>query len=131
MRWLLLSSAVFFETPPSEHAEVAANQHGWLCLPVKLMISPANSFAIQQGKKVRPIDDLSQSFLNAAFGSEGKIELHDTETITAAILMFMRRCDADLVGKTIDLKAAYRQLPLSTEALRMSFIAVKQPQTGR
>ena len=44
--------------------------------------------------------------------------------------MFMRRCDADLVGKTIDLKAAYRQLPLSAEALRMSFIAVKQPQTG-
>ena len=28
-------------------------------------------FAIQQGQKVRPIDDLSQSFLNAAFGSEG------------------------------------------------------------
>ena len=108
---------------------------GWSEGPFTLEQAPAGAifskrFAIQQGKKVRPIDDLSQSFLNAAFGSEGKIELHDTETITAAILMFMRRCDADLVGKTIDLKAAYRQLPLSTEALRMSFIAVKRPQTG-
>ena len=108
---------------------------GWSEGPFTLEQAPEGAifskrFAIQQGKKVRPIDDLSQSFLNACFGSEGKIELHDTETIAAAILLFMRRCDADLVGKTIDLKSAYRQLPLSTEALSMSFIAVKQPQTG-
>ena len=45
--------------------------------------------------------------------------------------MFMRRSDEDLVGKTIDLKSAYRQLPLSTEALRMSFVAVKCPRTGQ
>ena len=108
---------------------------GWSEGPFTLEQAPEGAifskrFAIQQGKKVRPIDDLSQSFLNACFGSEGKIELRDTETITAAILLFMRRCDADLAGKTIDLKSAYRQLPLSTEALSMSFIAVKQPQTG-
>ena len=108
---------------------------GWSEGPFTLEQAPEGAifskcFAIQQGKKVRPIDDLSQSFLNTCFGSEGKIELRDTETITAAILLFMRRCDADLVGKTIDLKSAYRQLPLSTEALSMSFIAVKQPQTG-
>ena len=87
-------------------------------------------FAIQQGKKVRPIDDLSQSFLNAAFGSEGKIQLHDTETIAAALLLFLRRHKSGLLGKTIDLKSAYRQLPLSSEALAMSFIAVKNPETG-
>ena len=40
-------------------------------LPEGAIIS--KRFAIQQGKKIRPIDDLSQSFLNAAFGSEGKI----------------------------------------------------------
>ena len=61
-------------------------------------------FAIQQGQKVRPIDDLSQSFLNAACGSEGKIQLHDTETIAAALLLFMRRHKSGLLGKTIDLK---------------------------
>ena len=109
---------------------------GWSEGPFSLDQAPEGAifskrFAIQQGKKVRPIDDLSQSFLNACFGSEGKIELHDAETITAAILMFMRRSDADLVGKTIDLKSAYRQLPLSTEALRMSFVAVKCPRTGQ
>ena len=109
---------------------------GWSEGPFSLDQAPEGAifskrFAVQQGKKVRPIDDLSQSFLNACFGSEGKIQLHDVETITAAILMFMRRSDADLVGKTIDLKSAYRQLPLSTEALRMSFVAVKCPRTGQ
>ena len=97
-------------------------------LPEGAIIS--KRFAIQQGHKVRPIDDLSQSFLNAAFGSEGKIQLHDTETIAAALLLFMRRHKSGLLGKTIDLKSAYRQLPLSSEALEMSFIAVKDPKTG-
>ena len=71
-----------------------------------------------------------KSFLNAAFGSEGKIQLHDTETIAAALLLFLRRHKSGLLGKTIDLKSAYRQLPLSSEALAMSFIAVKNPETG-
>ena len=97
-------------------------------LPEGAIIS--KRFAIQQGQKVRPIDDLSQSLLNAAFGSEGKIQLHDTETIAAALLLFLRRHKSGLLGKTIDLKSAYRQLPLSSEALEMSFIAVKNPQTG-
>ena len=48
---------------------------GWSEGPFTLEQAPAGAifskrFAIQQGKKVRPIDDLSQSFLNAAFGSE-------------------------------------------------------------
>ena len=98
-------------------------------LPERAIIS--KRFAIQQGKKVRPIDDLSQSFLNSAFGSEGKIQLHDTETIAAALLLFLRRHGSGLLGKTIDLKSAYRQLPLSSEALAMSFIAVKNPETGQ
>ncbi|CAE7270489.1 unnamed protein product [Symbiodinium sp. CCMP2592] len=98
-------------------------------LPEGAVIS--KRFAIQQGKKVRPIDDLSQSFLNAAFGSEGKIQLHDTETIAAALLLFLRRRKSGVQGKTIDLKNAYRQLPLSPEALEMSFIAVKHPETGQ
>ncbi|CAE7827510.1 unnamed protein product [Symbiodinium sp. CCMP2592] len=89
---------------------------GWSEGPFSLHELPAGAviskrFAIQRGKKVRPIDDLSQSFLNAAFGSEGKIQLHDTETIAAALLLFLRRRKSGLQGKTIDLKSARTSWP--------------------
>ncbi|CAE7042071.1 unnamed protein product [Symbiodinium natans] len=87
-------------------------------------------FAIQQGNKVRPIDDLSQSHINEAFGSMGKIELHDIETIAASAILFLRHAGQGLLGKTIDLKSAYRQLPLSEEALNMAYVAVKDPNSG-
>ena len=43
----------------------------------------------------------------------------------------MRRTFAQLIrGKTIDLKSAYRQLPLSEGALNKAFIAVKDSATN-
>ena len=97
-------------------------------LPQGAVIS--KRFAIQQGSKVRPIDDLSQSHINEAFGSMGKIELHDVETIAASAILFLRHAGQGLLGKTIDLKSAYRQLPLSEEALNMAYVAVKDPSSG-
>ncbi|CAE7233631.1 unnamed protein product [Symbiodinium natans] len=97
-------------------------------LPQGAVIS--KRFAIQQGSKVRPIDDLSQSHINEAFGSMGKIELHDVETIAASAILFLRHAGQGLLGKTIDLKSASRQLPLSEEALNMAYVAVKDPSSG-
>ena len=97
-------------------------------LPEDALIS--KRFGVQQGHKLRPIDDLSQSLINMAFESHGKVHVHDADVITAALLMFRRLHKGKVFGKTLDLKAAYRQLPLEERALDKAFIAVKCPETG-
>ncbi|CAE7035202.1 unnamed protein product [Symbiodinium natans] len=96
-------------------------------LPEDALIS--KRFGIQQGHKLRPIDDLSQSLINMAFESHGKVHVH-ADVITAALLMSRRLHKGKVFGKTLDLKAAYRQLPLEEQALDKAFIAVKCPETG-
>ncbi|CAE7243947.1 unnamed protein product [Symbiodinium natans] len=108
---------------------------GWSQGPYRLADLPEDAliskrFGIQQGHKLRPIDDLSQSLINMAFESHGKVHVHDADVITAALLMFRRLHKGKVFGKTLDLKAAYRQLPLEERALDKAFIAVKCPETG-
>ncbi|CAE7461746.1 unnamed protein product [Symbiodinium sp. CCMP2592] len=113
----MLEAAHYPDKAVADDMAKGFNLVGHLDLPAGWDVASSSSFieelwqkSMEEGKKVRPIDDLSQSFLNAAFGS--------AEVRTG------------LQGKTIDLKSAYRQLPLSSEALEMSVIAVKNPETG-
>ena len=79
---------------------------GWSQGPFRLADLPEDAliskrFGVQQGHELRPIDDLSQSLINMAFESHGKVHVHDADVITAALLMFRRLRKGKVYGKTL------------------------------
>ena len=97
-------------------------------LPKHHLVSPR--FGIRQGTKVRPIDNLSASGINATVGLPEKLQVDTIDEIAAVV----KRCmqihgeDCNLVGRTYDLKRAYRQLGVSAEHMQFSWIAVWSPE---
>ena len=120
---------------------------GWLVGPLQTEALPEGAsvtrrFGVKQvasnqnGErtvKVRPIDDFSESLIKSAVSSEEKISIHSVDVIVAGILDRMRRPTLDskcgLQAKAIDLRKAYKQLPLSEESLRDAYICVTNPDT--
>ena len=47
-------------------------------------------FPLRQTNKIRPIDDLSESSVNEAFGSHDKIQVHDSDTMCALVRLLER-----------------------------------------
>ena len=75
-------------------------------------------FPLIQGKKTRMIDDISTSGVNDSCATFNKIDLHVVDTFSSVVRKFFHRCancgkSGDLLGKTYDLKSAYRQVPIS------------------
>jgi hypothetical protein len=112
-------------------------------------------FPLVQGDKIRSIDDLCESNVNAAFASCEKIWLMDTDYIVNGISTVERTLNNDLPsifdssgnavvvnlhhfwstskdvgwkGRTIDLKAAYKQLHVCPTNRWASCIAVFDPE---
>ncbi|CAE7689738.1 unnamed protein product [Symbiodinium necroappetens] len=123
---------------------------GWLRGPLKSSEIPSDSvvtrrFGIKQsstdvdkGKvtKIRPIDDYTQSLANLTCGSTETISPHGVDVICAGISYRIRRgrqlgLRERLVSRAIDLRKAYKNLPLSTAALRDSYLAVLNPATSQ
>ena len=79
-------------------------------LPKHHLVSPR--FGIRQGQKVRPIDNLIASGINATVGLPEKLQVDTTDEIAAVIKRCMQAHGngCQLVGRTYDLKRAYRQL---------------------
>ena len=87
-----------------------------------------------QTKKTRPIDDFTESLINLTNSSSEKIDIHSVDVILASILMRLRLSGferKELCAKAIDLRKAYKQLPLSEAALRDGNLAVLNPGTGK
>ena len=123
---------------------------GWLRGPLKPSEIPSDSvvtrrFGIKQsstdadkGKvtKIRPIDDYTQSLANLTCGSSETISPHGVDVICAGVSYRIRRgrqlgLRERLVSRAIDLRKAYKNLPLSTAALRDSYLAVLNPATSQ
>ena len=106
-------------------------------------------FALQQPNKIRAIDDLSENSVNKAHGYQDKLSLHDVDTLSSLIRYLERmyrdshgsfvlrdsstteykvhsgwKCDAGWLGKTFDLKAAYKQLCVSPQQWNFSAVVV-------
>ena len=100
-------------------------------LPSGHLVSPR--FGLRQGAKVRPIDNMSASGLNATVGLPEKLQVDTVDEIAAVI----KRCmqvhgkGCKLVGRTYDLKRAYRQLGVNSEHFSLSWVAVWCPEEGR
>ncbi|CAE7356169.1 RE1, partial [Symbiodinium sp. KB8] len=87
-------------------------------------------------RKVRPIDNLSESFINSTVSSVESIQPHGLDVVCAGIAYRLRvreRVGKQSVPKlkVIDLLKAYKQLGLSVDALQDSFLCVPNPATGK
>ena len=113
---------------------------------------PARRFPIQQGQKLRPIDDFSENGHNAAFGASEKVSLKSLDTVVAVSRALLespsddgsvivhdtagrqwraslseewsRESFTDLVGRVADLKGAYKQLACHPAHRCFSIIAL-------
>ena len=117
---------------------------------------PTRRFGIEQRGKLRPIDDLSESFVNAAYGAAETVDLRALDEVvwSAAALMRMiyhqgyyefaladgrvlkgpvhaslRQTETwkGLRLKTVDLRAAYKQLPINPDDAAKSVVSLKEP----
>eukprot|EP00435_Cladocopium_sp_Y103_P035364 s4056_g9.t1 len=102
-------------------------ERGWLKGPFTLDELPSRSvltrrFGVQQSStmadgsrvyKTRPIDDFSESLVNSTNSCEESIQPMSIDMILAALAM-RHRCwgPEELLGKSIDLRKAYKNLPV-------------------
>ena len=92
-------------------------------------------FGVLQEEKVRPIDNFRGSFVNAACGVSEKVEVDSVDRILEAILACLSaRLPASphprLVGRTWDLKSAYKQLAVRADHRDLAWIAVHDPEAN-
>ena len=97
-------------------------------------------FGVIQGEvdgvpKVRPIDNYRASRVNAAVTQSEQVTVHTLDVVAGMVSAWLARAKeqnvkAELAAKTWDLKAAYKQLPLSDAAFdRDSFFVIFDPRT--
>ena len=89
-------------------------------------------FPLEQSGKVRPIDDLSQSQINATVTCYEQATV-DGPDVICAFATYLMRCLADqgrsteLLGRSLDLASAYRQLAIADDSRRHAFLSVYNP----
>ena len=90
-------------------------------------------FGLKQGAKVRPIDNLTASGINATVGLPERLQVDTIDEVASMIKRFMQVHGegCKLVGRTYDLRKAYRQLAVSAEHYRFAWIAVWSPVDNR
>ena len=115
-------------------------------------------FGIMQSGKLRSIDDLSESGINGAYGASEKLSLLGTDMVCSLVRTFIDsvkdgivsikldsgRCFSgklhsewagvnlsELLGKTLDLHKAYRQLTCKDSQRWASIVGLRCPETGR
>ena len=88
----------------------------------------AKRFGLQQKNKIRVIDDCSVCGLNAACGVKERFKIHAIDEMCAYIGWVFSRFKGgqkpSIIGKTFDLKSAYRQFCISEEDRRLVRIMV-------
>jgi hypothetical protein len=118
---------------------------------------PAKRFGVKQGGKVRPVDDFSQYLINAAVTCHEKIDLEGIDRICSTARFFLGASQgdgswqipfgdgvscgrsstawseadcADLQGRCLDLRQAYKQLVRHPDDSWASILAVLNPNDG-
>eukprot|EP00435_Cladocopium_sp_Y103_P037020 s3875_g9.t1 len=79
----------------------------------------AKRFGLQQKTKVRVIDDCSIGGYNKAYGTKEKLKVHAIDQLAAYLSWLCTelgdRLDDEVVGRTYDLRSAYKQFGVSCE----------------
>ena len=90
----------------------------------------AKRFGIKQGPKIRVIDDCSCCGLNGSVGLREKFGLHSVDQLASMIAHSFNISPAGhpkMLGRTYDLKSAYKQFPLAATDRDLLRIAVNCP----
>ena len=87
-------------------------------------------FVIEQGAKLRPIDDGLEAQLNAAYSSTIRLDLQDADYVIALALHLGKHPGKKWLGKTLDLSKAYKQLPILPEHRDLAVVYFKD-RTGK
>ena len=110
---------------------------GWLSKPVNLEDVPCTAsisrrFAIEQGDKIRLIDDLSDSGVNGAAQTTESPKPQSLDVVAAMVLECLKKLNKfQVLGKTYDLKSAYRQMFISPDSLDKAYIAYFSAREGK
>ena len=112
-------------------------EKGWLLGPLPWdTLEPhavvSRRFALQQGEKLRPIDDYSMSSVNATVTSKDQATADNVDVICAMMLQLMtgphsHGRSTELRARSFDLAAAYRQLCVAPTSKAFSYICVYNP----
>ena len=90
----------------------------------------ARRFGIRQGQKTRVIDDCTVCGLNLTVGTKEKFTLHSIDLMCSMIdhsLEMAAEPHCPILGRTYDLKSAYKQFGLCVEDRDLLRIAVNRP----
>ena len=109
-------------------------EQGWLqpCEVTDLRsVHIAKRFPLQQGGKLRLIDDFTAAGVNQTVGMAERLRVESVDELTANILVTILRGakleGCKLVGRTFDLKSAYKQFGVDLEHQQNLRIAQKHP----
>ena len=119
---------------------MAEVEKGWLVGPLDWGQLPEGAavsrrFPLSQAGKIRPIDDLSQSQVNATVNTYEQATV-DGPDVICGYAVYLMRClqecgvSTDLLGRSLDLASAYRQLAIADGSLRHSYLSVFDPTVG-
>ena len=113
-------------------------ERGWLLGPLPWDSLEPNAvvsrrFALQQGEKLRPIDDYSMSSVNATVTVKDQATADNVDVICAMMLQLMTGLSSvgrstELKARSFDLAAAYRQLCVAPTSRAFSYICVYNPR---
>ena len=145
MPLLQLCERAFYRPLKKACVSELAQSRGWLSAPIPVeelgdACSLSRRFGVVQSsagkRKVRPIDNLSESFINSTVSRVESIQPHGLDVVCAGIAYRLRvreRVGKQSVPKlkVIDLLKAYKQLGISVDALQDSFLCVPNPATGK
>ena len=121
--------------------------------------TPSRRFGIVQAGKVRNIDDMSEFAVNLAYGTPEKLDLGGLDEVVGLAALWSKACQPDgwvktqlsdgtwmqgplhqdfrigsrlrLPGRCLDLKSAYKQVPLCPMDQANAVLAVWDPHQGR
>ena len=85
-------------------------------------------FVIEQGAKLRPIDDGLEAQLNSAYTSTIRLDLQDADYVVAMALKLGKHKGLNWVGKTLDLSKAYKQLPIRPDHRDLAVVFFRDSQ---
>ena len=114
-------------------------EKGWLLGPLDWSMLTDEStvsrrFPLEQSGKVRPIDDMSQSQINATVTLYEQATV-DGPDVICAFAVYLMKCLASqlrptkLLGRSLDLASAYRQLAVADGSRCHAFLSVYDPET--
>ena len=116
------------------HETCAESDKGWLSKECEADLSRnfvAKRFPIRQGEKLRLIDDFSVCGVNGAFAMTEKLRVDSIDEIMASLTTLMNKgTKHQVLGRTFDLKSAYKQFGTDPEHVEKLRIAIKKPGGG-